>query len=156
MDDYVAKPIQPKELISVIDRWAGRKVLPAGQGGESTPAPPPAAALLDEKRALEATGQDRKFLGELANLFVEVIGERLPTLIGAAELSDLEVVRLEAHSMRGAAANIGARRIEAAALELEDACNQRDTAGFRRAADRLIQALKETRDYLQVRYPAST
>ena len=156
MDDYVAKPIQPKELISVIDRWAGRRVLPPGHAGASAPAPPPELALLDEGRALEATGQDRKFLGELANLFVEVIGERLPTLIGAAELSDLEVVRLEAHSMRGAAANIGARRIEAAALELEDACNQRDTAGFRRAADRLIQALKETRDYLQVRYPAST
>ncbi len=154
MDDYVAKPIQPKELISVIDRWAGRKVLPAGQGGESTPAPPPAAALLDEKRALEATGQDRKFLGELANLFVQVIGERLPTLIGAADLSDLEVIRLEAHSMRGAAANIGARRIEVAALELEGACSQPDAALLRKSADRLILALKETRDYLRGHFPA--
>jgi HPt (histidine-containing phosphotransfer) domain-containing protein len=78
----------------------------------------------------------------------------MPTLIGAAELADIEVVRIEAHSMRGAAANIGARRIEVAALELEDVCTRNDTAALRRSVDQLVQALKETRDYLRSRFPA--
>jgi len=153
MDDYVAKPIHPKELLSVIDRWAGRTVLPPAPG--AAPAvQPPATALLDERRALDAAGQDHQFLSELANLFAQVIGDRMPTLIGAAELADIEVVRIEAHSMRGAAANIGARRIEVAALELEDVCTRNDTAALRRSVDQLVQALKETRDYLRSRFPA--
>ncbi|HEX7578443.1 MAG TPA: response regulator, partial [Thermoanaerobaculia bacterium] len=153
MDDYVAKPIHPKELLSVIDRWAGRTVLPPAPGA-SLAVQPPATALLDERRALDASGQDRQFLAELANLFAQVIGDRMPTLIGAAELADIEVVRIEAHSMRGAAANIGARRIEVAALELEDVCTRNDTAALRRSVDQLVQALKETRDYLRSRFPA--
>jgi HPt (histidine-containing phosphotransfer) domain-containing protein len=77
----------------------------------------------------------------------------MPTLIGAADLADIEVVRLEAHSMRGAAANIGARRVEVAALELEDVCGQNDATALRRSVDQLVQALKETRDYLRSRFP---
>jgi CheY-like chemotaxis protein/HPt (histidine-containing phosphotransfer) domain-containing protein len=153
MDDYVAKPIQPKELLSVIARWAGRTVLPPSPAPSPVPQPP-AAVLLDDRRALDASGQDRQFLAELANLFVEVIGERLPTLIGAADVADVEVVRLEAHSMRGAAANIGARRIEMAALELEDICTRNDLVALRRSADQLVGALTETRDYLRSRFSA--
>jgi HPt (histidine-containing phosphotransfer) domain-containing protein len=108
---------------------------------------------LDEKRALEASGQDRQFLAELANLFGEVIGDRLPILIGAADLANVEAVRLEAHSMRGAAANIGARRVEGAALDLEEACRQNDPAALRKAAARLVQALEETREHLKSRFP---
>jgi PAS domain S-box-containing protein len=153
MDDYVAKPIQPKELLSVIDRWAGRTVLPPSAAA-ARPAPEALAApLLDEKRALEASGQDRQFLAELANLFGEVIGDRLPILIGAADLANVEAVRLEAHSMRGAAANIGARRVEGAALDLEEACRQNDPAALRKAAARLVQALEETREHLKSRFP---
>ena len=154
MDDYVAKPIQPKELLSVIDRWAGRKVLPPGASAAAPEAATPAAALLDEKRALEAAGQDRQFLTELAVLFGQVIGDRLPTLIGAVDLGDIDAVRLEAHSMRGAAANIGARRAESAALVLEEACNRSERAALRGAASSLVQALKETREYLKENFPA--
>ena len=153
MDDYVSKPIQPKELLSVIDRWAGREVLPSQAPLPAPPAPPPAPALLDEKRALEAVGQDEAFLAELARIFTQVIAERLPILVGAARLADREVLRLEAHSMRGAAANIGARRIEQAALELEEACERNEAAGLEGAAERLALALRETREFLAKRFP---
>ena len=153
MDDYIAKPIHPKELLSVIDRWAGRTVLPPATPDAFPALPVPATALFDERRALDASGQDRQFLDELVSLFVQDIGVRMPTLIGAADLSDIEVVRLEAHSIRGAAANIGAKRIEVAALELEDVCTRHDPAAVRRSVDHMVRALKETRDYLREPLP---
>jgi HPt (histidine-containing phosphotransfer) domain-containing protein len=109
--------------------------------------------LLDETRALEAAGQDQQFLAELAKLLGQVIGDRLPKLMGAADLGDVEAVRLEAHSMRGAAANIGARRLEGAALELEEACDRHDSAALGRSAASLVTALKETREFLLERFP---
>jgi CheY-like chemotaxis protein/HPt (histidine-containing phosphotransfer) domain-containing protein len=155
MDDYVAKPLHPKELLSVIDRWAGRKVIPPLSPGAPPPQQAPALALFDEKRALDASGQDRQFLGELANLFVEFIGETLPILSGAMEPVDIEAIRRQAHSMRGAAGNIGARRIEMAALELEEICKRDDSAALRGSVDLLVQAMEETRDYLENHFPAA-
>jgi HPt (histidine-containing phosphotransfer) domain-containing protein len=71
-------------------------------------------------------------------MFVEFVGEyqtEFSTFFdefrSALETEDWETARRNAHSLKGAAGNIGAVNLQAAAKELEDACKERDVQQVR-------------------------
>ena len=152
MDDYVPKPIQPKELISVIDRWARRRVLPAPSGAviqDQASAP-----LFDEARALSLTGDDATFLQELSGLLVKEVRKRVVAISRALEGGDTATVRLLAHTTRGEAGSLGALRLERAASELEQGCQSGDAAANRRLVEKLRTDFEDTASLLLTRFGA--
>ena len=119
MDDYTSKPIVPRELFATIDRWT--------TGIEATPhhAAPPSESLADDlvpidfDDALERFAGDREFLDELLGDFQTQAIDILAAIRDAIDAGNADALRYQAHTLKGAAANLGANALAAAAFELE-------------------------------------
>ncbi len=127
MDDYVTKPVTPKNLQKILqkhlerakseDRKERQKDMPSSpKGGEEAPATPP---LFEEAKALEEVEGDREFLRELVRLFVEThekTGEKLRKL---EKGNDWEEGIALAHSLKSSSANLGFLRLGEEARQTE-------------------------------------
>ncbi len=117
MDDYLAKPIRPKDLLDMIERWAGREITPPAHLSEAPERP--AAPAVDLAHFQSISGGDPEFQRELIEVFLEQAEKNLRDLEAALARGDAPAVALLAHTLKGAAANLGANGVRAAAFELE-------------------------------------
>jgi two-component system sensor histidine kinase/response regulator len=62
---------------------------------------------------------------------------------GVLDAGDLETARRNAHSLKGAAGNIGAVNLQAAAKALEHACKEEDVPEIRRQLESVEEAFSE-------------
>ncbi len=122
MDDYISKPVVLAELETALNRALG-KIFP------ETPSPaeaaPPAstadvldAAVLAGLRELREPGQPDP-LAEVANLFLQDSPPRLAKLKQHYEEKDASRLERVAHSLKGSAGNLGARRLAGFCADLE-------------------------------------
>jgi len=75
---------------------------------------------LDLEEALARTGGDRQFLRELLEMLGEDVPQRVAAIREAVARSDAETVRSEAHTLKGAAANLAAGRLAELSLGVEE------------------------------------
>ena len=132
MDDYIAKPIEPQELLDAIKKWVmcddpHKADAPPERSGEDGP-------LKDVPIDLENVlsnrfDGDKGFLTEILREFLDYAPKQLKVLQEAAEEGRAEVVEREAHSLKGAAGNLGAKRLADLSLNLELAGRAKDLAG---------------------------
>jgi two-component system sensor histidine kinase/response regulator len=121
MDDYVSKPIEPQNLFDTIARWtkaSDPQEATVGRG-ESGTSQSPSDFPIDLKAALERFDGDREFLQEMLREFLACASGQLKTLKKAAESGDAGLIEREAHSIKGAAGNLGAKAIADVSLKLE-------------------------------------
>ena len=118
MDAYLAKPLQPPELVATIARL--------------TP-----GATLDEARLLERVGGDRRALAGLARIFLADAPRRLAEIRRAVASADAKALRAAAHALKGAAANFSAAGVTDAALELQQIGDSGEMSEAAAALDRL-------------------
>ena len=78
------------------------------------------ARVLDLAGTLENLGGDPELYQEILDFFLEIVPQQLDDLQAVLEAGDLAAVDLQAHSMKGGAANVGAVRMTAVARELEN------------------------------------
>jgi CheY-like chemotaxis protein/HPt (histidine-containing phosphotransfer) domain-containing protein len=118
MNDYVAKPIRPQELIAAIARAPSRTRAPAARDA-GVARPPVDASVLD--RLAESMGGDDAFVTELIEQFVT----DSPALVAAArrglEAGDADEVRRAAHTLKSNAATFGANELADRSSRLEAA-----------------------------------
>jgi HPt (histidine-containing phosphotransfer) domain-containing protein len=118
MNDYVAKPIRPQELIAAIARTPSR-TRPVAVGDAESAGPPVDASVLD--RLAESMGGDDAFVAELIDQFVT----DSPGLVAAArkglEAGDADEVRRAAHTLKSNAATFGANELADCSSRLEAA-----------------------------------
>jgi two-component system, sensor histidine kinase RpfC len=118
MDACLTKPIEPARLLQVIESLvaadAGTTFV---QPGEEPEAAAPAAIEADapavDGRTIDALAElgGADFVAELASQFVGDAATVLRELADAAKDADVQSFREQAHALRSAAANIGAKRI---------------------------------------------
>ena len=142
MDDYLSKPIRLHELGEAIARWTASEAPapvepPAGQVCSPT-------AIFDRAGLLSRLDGDADFLDELLKTFLDNAPQRVAALEQAIASGSVPEVRLITHTIRGAAANLGASRLQAAADELERAAEAGDLSG----ADRMAAAIRAELDSL--------
>jgi signal transduction histidine kinase/HPt (histidine-containing phosphotransfer) domain-containing protein len=140
MDDYVAKPIDPRGFLAVVRRWTIGAETGAGQAAEAAvEGPAPSVPVLDEdhlaalRASMEAGDFDELIARAPARLEVRI--ERLQT---ASAAGDFETLEHEAHAMISGAGNVGAMALSALALQLETSASEQDhaaTAKIMRAID---------------------
>lgn len=82
--------------------------------------------VINIKKALERLDGDRELLEDLWSVFLEYCPGQLARLKEAMALPDFAAAQKEAHSLKGAAANIGAERLQEAAFQVELASKDSD------------------------------
>jgi len=111
MDEYLTKPLDPKQLCHVVEQMA------AGRA-PAVPDEKPAAAI--SLQVLARVGGDRELLAEISRLFVDDAPRHLERIRHALDERDGEALRRAAHGLKGAAANFDAEGVVAAARTLEE------------------------------------
>ncbi|HUJ32367.1 MAG TPA: response regulator [Candidatus Acidoferrum sp.] len=116
-DDYLTKPIHVPALLAALERSRGMK--PDGSPSHESQAKANPTDVMDVAAALERLDGDRELLEEVAHLFAEEWPKSVAEIESALAAGDLPLLQRLAHSLKGASANVGAKRVSSAALELE-------------------------------------
>ncbi len=120
MDDYVTKPLEPKQVLATIELWlSGDQSLQVEMEGPAVEKAAPAVPLIDLDKALPRFGDDKEFFLEMLAEFIQTIPERTQALRQAAAEANCEEVSRQAHTLKGAASNFNAEPLTTLAKELE-------------------------------------
>ncbi len=119
LNDYVAKPIEPATLYAVLQACT--------RGGRVHLADAPAVRLelppmpgLDLPHALHRLGGNAALLSRLLTVFIRDFDTLLPQLRQAIAAGEFEQAARLVHRVKGAAGNLSAHQLQAAASALED------------------------------------
>jgi len=134
MDDYISKPIQNRELSETLLRWI--RLPTPGATGPARPPDPAADAIFDQSALLARMNGDEADMREMIALFMGDTPGRMAELRAAAGGRDpAPVIRL-AHTLKGAAGNVGARALQQAALAIEQAARAGEMETVRAGMER--------------------
>ncbi len=137
MSDYISKPIDPKFLAKLVEKWLAQKVHRASgeapaesamDGNAPPPKPEIESLVFNSTVFLERMMGDEEFAREVAAGFVEELPSLLSTLKEEFARGNLETIWKQAHKMKGSAANVGGETLRDAAMEVEQAGKTGDLA----------------------------
>jgi len=121
MDDYISKPIKPQELSDMLEKWVVKQDSTLQE--EATVSDiKPVQDIFDRAALLDRLMGDEKLANEILGEFIEDVPRKFTALKEALDKSDTPSVQREAHTLKGAAANVGA-------LALQEVVNQIEVAG---------------------------
>ena len=148
MDDYVAKPVTPELLESVLRRWLGGPVAAAAPAAAL--APPPPDDLLDPVivRSLMSVDDDGTLMDEVVATFLRIAPLRIAAIHKAARGNAPQLERA-AHSFLGSCGNLGCRRMADLCAQLEILGRSGSTEGAPELARALEQELRVVRPHLE-------
>ena len=124
MNDFISKPIDPKELQTKIEKWTNiidvsfqKAEVPKS---DKVPANIESSSPMDFNKALERAMGDEEFLVEILQEFLRQVPAQIEALQTALQQGDKETLRGQAHTLKGAAANLSLNGVTAAARRLEE------------------------------------
>lgn len=127
MTDYISKPIIPAELAKVISRNLG---VESGPPGDEDEGPEREGREVFKKEALRSRLEDDEALiNRTLALFGRDSAKLFNDLSALLEGGELKEAVLKAHTLRGAAANVEARELMAAASAVERKAEEGDQPG---------------------------
>ncbi|MGI8792600.1 MAG: response regulator, partial [Acidimicrobiales bacterium] len=120
MDDYLTKPVNPKAMAGLLERWIHHT--PSATAPNRPHGPPGAldAETLSQLRELAA--QDPAGIAELVSLFLRDARERIDSAAAAAARGDLTAFSYTAHILKGSSGNLAATAVAVICADLEEAC----------------------------------
>jgi len=143
MDDYVAKPINSKQLFELI---AGVRSVELKSSLGAKPAVN--QDVLDEAALLARFEGEVDLLRDVVNLFMDDCPRLMDGIRGAVERSDARGLERAAHKLKGTVANFSARASYDAALRLEVMGREGHLEKAREALGTLGTAIEELRPVL--------
>jgi signal transduction histidine kinase/HPt (histidine-containing phosphotransfer) domain-containing protein len=166
MDDYLSKPIRPKDVRVAIERWSAQigqsaparstpPTAPASTIASAVPAAPPEAEgpPVEMDRLMDLSGGSTESLRELLDLYSRQTTEQLAQLESAIRANQTEVVRHVAHSCAGASATLGMTRLVPLLRELERQGKAGQLSGAEKLHADLAHEFKRAQDFLS-QHPA--
>jgi signal transduction histidine kinase/DNA-binding response OmpR family regulator len=120
MDDYLSKPFDMEQLRAIMGKWlTGEEAAVNADFHPEHTAPDGAETVFDRRCLLERLGGDETQLERLVVKFVGSTAKRLADLKNSMAKGDSDEIRMHAHSLKGAAANIGAGMLRNLSEEIE-------------------------------------
>jgi two-component system sensor histidine kinase/response regulator len=125
MDDYVAKPVMPDQLNSVLARWAGTDapaspaVAPGGSARSARTTEESIRERLADLRGPDSDDEGPALVARIVASFLVRSTAYVEGLGTAVERGDADEVATTAHSLNGAASNVGAMTMAGICGELE-------------------------------------
>jgi two-component system sensor histidine kinase/response regulator len=144
MNDYVSKPVEPQALADVLDKWlpqdtAAKKDQPPAKVQTDVPgeserpafgkvksrvpatAGEPEVPVFDKAGMMARMMDDEELARTVAESFLEDIPRQIEALRGYLAAGDIPGAERQAHTMKGASANVGGEALRAVAFEMEKA-----------------------------------
>ena len=104
---------------------------------------------MDFEVAVEEFEDDRQFLMEVLEGFLDNVRVQIETMRHAISDGDAQAVRKEAHSIKGGAANLTADKLSSIALELENIGKSGPLQGGIGCLERLEKEFSRLEDYVR-------
>jgi len=160
-DAYLSKPARPAEILALLDKLVPEAAPGAAEPADTkelagapelgAPAPEDALKVFDVDDLVERLGGHADMVARFVKMFGVVTAGYLKVLREAVEKGDLEQTRIQAHTIKGASANISAWRMceIAGALETLARDGQREGAAdlLKRLETGYSQFARETESY---------
>jgi PAS domain S-box-containing protein len=148
MDDYLAKPIEPKQLAAILQKWSttlvkhDRQFYPAGRQTLAT------RAIFDGHALLKRVMGDRILAGKLIDGFLQDVPKQLANLRKLLAQGDLPGLRLQAHTIKGAADTLSAGALRDSANAMQEAVMAGDLEGSVELLPRMEEQFEQLRTTL--------
>jgi two-component system sensor histidine kinase/response regulator len=123
MDEYISKPVNPEELMEVLESFS-EHTIPVQES------PEPMRPVLDHQVALSRVGGDEALLIDLGMLFRAESAKLLATIRDAGERKDFDTLQRAAHSLKGSVATFAAEDAFDAAFKLERLARSQEWTGI--------------------------
>jgi two-component system sensor histidine kinase/response regulator len=160
MDDHIPKPIDPKKLLSTLEKWLGDRISEAKDLSETT---------IDNKSSLEEmisnlpginaepalqrfSGNTKLYASTLVK-FCENNQSVVESITRALESGDVDTAKREAHSVKGVSGLIGAERLFEVSGVLEQKIKEQNGEGvesyfrdFSEALQLVLTSLERVKD----------
>ncbi|MEC8103976.1 MAG: response regulator, partial [Pseudomonadota bacterium] len=139
MNDYLAKPVDPSALHTMLERWLLDSISSDPAAQPPSPAQRPSNLIWDRPQALKRVVGNEKLLNQLIDMFRSEQPERLIEMTEMLLQRDFEALRETAHNLKGVAGNLGLVAVQKVAAELDAALR----SGQTHRAESLIDELHE-------------
>ncbi len=161
MDDFISKPVRRREILAIVEKWEDKMsrhradAVPQEVVAHSPkpeipekiidPQPPMSnkqtnhADPLDFAKGIEEFEGDEAFFMEVVEGFLENVRIQTKSIKQALSDGNSEIVKKEAHSIKGGAANLTAHKLSGIAAELENIGKSGDLKDGREVFKKLEQ-----------------
>ena len=156
MDDYISKPVQPDALLEALEKWLARR--PQAEqadhvrhersaGIDVSPAATHenGVSVWDGSILMKRLMGDEALVAELLQIALDDLPFRIRKLGDCLTAEDLPSTERDAHSIKGAAANIGAEPLRRIAERIEKDARQGDLQSCQSALQVLGQEFEQLR-----------
>jgi CheY-like chemotaxis protein len=144
LNDYVSKPVDVLQLTEVLIRWLVPRASPQPVYTAQAAQAVPALVELDITQALARLGGNQSLFQRLLGIFELEHAGTVELISAALQDKDMELAHRLAHTLKGVAATIGARQLNGAARNMEQAIKQEQAAQYAAALEQMEYWLKAT------------
>jgi signal transduction histidine kinase/DNA-binding NarL/FixJ family response regulator len=151
MDDYLSKPVKKEDLSMVLEKWLKPQapeqnagVTSADAPAEKTSDPQGTPLLFDEAKLLDNFNGDVDIAKSILNVALTEIPKDVEKLQEFCKGGDIQAIRLQAHSIKGMAANLRTPALRDIAYKIETAAKNGDVASARELLPELEQTTRMT------------
>ena len=120
MNDYLAKPVEPRQLADLLEKWrippTGAEVRPPAD-----PSPAKPEAVFNQEELLTRLMGDKDLAHKVIAGFLNDVPRQLGALKSRLDAGDAQGARLQAHTLKGAAATVSAEALRALCGEAQEA-----------------------------------
>ncbi|MCM1055580.1 MAG: PocR ligand-binding domain-containing protein [Bacteroides sp.] len=166
MNDFCAKPIEVKDLISKLKKWLPKeKILPATDisGGSVQDIPDMGAEEKSEKKitnikelnvgtAISLLGSEKLYRVVLKEYYC-AINKKREIIIGHRDEGRWREYTIEVHSLKSTSKQIGADHLSKLAADLEHAGHEGDTEFIVQHTDEMLEEYLKLKDILKPYFP---
>ncbi len=156
MNDFVAKPIELREILSKLRKWLPQeKIIPVENGvsvkktaSENTPE----VAGLNTKSAIAMLGSESLFRKVLQEYYC-TIENKAAVIRNYWESGNIKKFTIEVHALKSASRQIGAERVSDLAARLERAGNENDKEFIDNNTEELLNEYIKYKELLRPQFP---
>jgi CheY-like chemotaxis protein/HPt (histidine-containing phosphotransfer) domain-containing protein len=149
MDDYIAKPVQFEELVSVLQHWLERATASPASEMQDTAPLPPKAEVFDRLACLNRLGGDEGLMRRIIRVFLDDAQQQIINLTEALAAADAAKVGRLAHKLNGASGSIGATALRELVMQLEVMAREQGIERFAESITPLIQTFEALKRVLE-------